>query len=192
VLIGLGLVWAVTLSWLYFSLILAGASLDVLVYTLWLKRRSAWAILWGGLSGGIPILAGSSLVMGRVDEVGLLLAFAIVCWIPSHNLTLSMLYSADYLNAGIPTFINVYGPTAVRAAVAFSTLITVLLMAAASSWLTASLLVIATLCITGLGLVGLAFIAWFGSSLRAVRALNKYSSIYMLVAMLLLSLVTLK
>jgi protoheme IX farnesyltransferase len=182
----------VTLSWLYFSLILAGASLDVLVYTLWLKRRSAWAILWGGLSGGIPLLAGSALVMGRVDAVGLLLAFAIVCWIPSHNLTLSMLYSAEYLNAGIPTFINVYGPTAVRAAVAFSTLMTVLLMVAASSWLTASLLVIAALCITGLGLVGLAFSAWLGSSLLAVRALNKYSSIYMLVAMLLLSLVTLK
>lgn len=191
-LIGLGLFWAVTLSWLYFFLILAGASLDVLVYTLWLKRRSAWSILWGGLSGGIPILAGRALMMGRVDAVGLLLALSIVCWIPSHNLTLSMLYSADYLNAGIPTFYNVYGQAAARAAVALSTLLTVLLMAASFGWLSASLLVVVALCISGLGLVGLAFHAWWGSSAQAVRALNKYSSIYMLVAMLLLSMAMLK
>ncbi len=191
-LIGLGLVWALTLSWLYFFLILAGASLDVVVYTLWLKRRSAWSILWGGLSGGMPILAGRALVMGRIDVVGLIMAFAIVCWIPSHNLTLSMLYSGDYLKAGIPTFLNVYGPTAARAAVALSTLFTVLLMATAFGWLSASIPVIAILCISGLGLVGLAFYAWWGSSEKAVRALNKYSSIYMLVAMLLLSLAMLR
>jgi protoheme IX farnesyltransferase len=140
----------------------------------------------------MPILAGRALVMGRVDAVGLILAFAIVCWIPSHNLTLSMLYSEDYLKAGIPTFLNVYGPAAARAAVALSTLFTVLLMATAFGWLSASTAVIAALCISGLGLVGLAFHAWWGASERAVRALNKYSSIYMLVSMLLLSLVMLK
>jgi protoheme IX farnesyltransferase len=106
-LIVLGLLWALSLSVLYFSLALAGAGLDVLVYTLWLKRRSAWSILWGGLSGGIPILASRALVVGRVDATGLLLAFAIVGWIPSHNLTLGMLYSEDYLNAGVPTFIRI-------------------------------------------------------------------------------------
>ena len=57
VLIILGLLWALMLSELYFTLALAGVGLDVLVYTVWLKRRSAWSILWGGLSGGIPILA---------------------------------------------------------------------------------------------------------------------------------------
>jgi protoheme IX farnesyltransferase len=106
VLIILGLAWALTLSVLYFALALAGVGLDVLVYTIWLKRRSAWSILWGGLSGGIPILASRALVISRIDATGLLMALAIVCWIPSHNLTLSMLYSEDYLNTSLyPPFL---------------------------------------------------------------------------------------
>jgi len=44
VLITLGLLWAAVLSPLYFVVGLSGASLNVLVYTLWLKRRSAWSI----------------------------------------------------------------------------------------------------------------------------------------------------
>jgi heme o synthase len=186
-LIALGLLWALTLSKLYFTLALAGTGLDVLVYTLWLKRRSAWSILWGGLSGGIPILAGRSLVVGRIDAAGLLMALAIVCWIPSHNLTLGMLYSEDYLNAGVPTFLNVYGLAAMRAAVALSSLLTVILMATAFGRLNHSLVGFAILGASGLGLVGLALFAWVRSSRQVVGLLYKYSSFYMLAAMLLLS-----
>ena len=185
-LIVLGLLWALSLSVLYFSLALAGAGLDVLVYTLWLKRRSAWSILWGGLSGGIPILASRALVVGRVDATGLLLAFAIVGWIPSHNLTLGMLYSEDYLNAGVPTFINVYGLASTRAFVALSSLLSVILMAAAFIRLDLSLPVYAILGVSSLGLVGLALYVWARSSQQAVSTLYKYSSFYMLAAMVLL------
>ncbi|MGE5124399.1 MAG: protoheme IX farnesyltransferase, partial [Acidobacteriaceae bacterium] len=87
-LITLGFLWSAILSPLYFALILAGAGLNVLVYTLWLKRRSAWSILLGGIAGGMPILAGHTLAIGRLDTLGFLLALAVVMWIPSHNLTL--------------------------------------------------------------------------------------------------------
>ena len=191
-LIFLGLLWALRLSALYFALALAGAGLDVLVYTVWLKRRSAWSIFWGGLSGGIPILAGRALVAGRLDATGLLLALAIVCWIPSHNLTLGMLHSEDYLNAGVPTFLNVYGIGTTRATVAFSSLLSVLLMAAAFVRLNLSLPVYAILGVSSLGLVGLAFFVWTRSSQQAVGTLYKYSSFYMLSAMLLLLLASIK
>jgi heme o synthase len=191
-LIVLGLLWSLSLSVLYFSLALAGAGLDVLVYTIWLKRRSAWSILWGGLSGGIPILAGRALVLGRVDTTGLLLAFAIICWIPSHNLTLGMLYSEDYINAGVPTFINVYGLATTRAFVALSSLSSAILMAAAFIRLDLSLPVYAILGVSSLGLVGLAVYVWTWSSQKAVGALYKYSSFYMLAAMVLLMLTALK
>ena len=190
-LILLGLVWSLALSRLYFALAVAGVGLDLLVYTIWLKRRSAWSILWGGLSGGIPILASRALVIGRVDLTGLLLAFAIVCWIPSHNLTLNMLYSDDFLNAGIPTFLNVYGLTTTRAAVAFSSLFSVILMGAAFVQLGLSLPVVAVLAVSSLGLVGLAVYVWARSSRQAVGILYKYSSFYMLAAMLLLLLAVL-
>ena len=51
-LIVLGLLWSLKLSWLYFILALAGIGLDVLVYTLWLKRRTAWSIFWGDSRAG--------------------------------------------------------------------------------------------------------------------------------------------
>ena len=191
-LIFLGLLWALRLSVLYFGLALAGAGLDVFVYTVWLKRRSAWSIFWGGLSGGIPILAGRALVAGRVDLTGLLLALAIVCWIPSHNLTLGMLHSEDYLNAGVPTFLNVYGLATTRATVAFSSLLSVILMAAAFVRLNPSLAIFAILGVSSLGLVGLAFFVWARSFQPAVGALYKYSSFYMLAAMLLLLLAAIK
>ena len=191
-LIAMGILWAFTLSELYGILALAGAGLDVLVYTLWLKRRSAWSIVWGGLSGGIPILAGSSLAVGRIDAAGLLLALAVVCWIPSHNLTLGMLYPADYLTAGVPTFFNVYGQAITLAAMGLSSLVTIALMAAAFIWLNLFPGVLAILAASSLGLVGLAIYAWKRSSLRVVGALYKYSSFYMLASMVLLSLAVLK
>lgn len=190
-LIALGLLWSLKLSWLYFILALAGVGLDVLVYTLWLKRRTAWSIFWGGLSGGIPILAGCSLVTGRLELGGLLLAFAIVCWIPSHNLTLSILYSDDYLNAGLPTFLNVYGLATALAVMALSSLLTVTLMAAAFGWLHLSLALLAISGTSGLGLVGLALYIWRRSARQTVRVLYKFSSFYMLAAMLLLMIGTL-
>jgi protoheme IX farnesyltransferase len=191
-LILVGLLWSLALSLPYFALALAGVGLDLLVYTIWLKRRSAWSILWGGLSGGIPILASRALVIGRVDPIGILLALAIVCWIPSHNLTLSMLYSDDYLNASIPTFLNVYGLTATRAMVAFSSLVSVTLMGAAFVRLALFLPVIAILAAGSLGLVGMALYVWARFSRQAVSVLYKYSSFYMLAAMVLLLLAVFK
>ncbi len=191
-LIILGLLWSLTLSLLYFALALSGICLDLLVYTIWLKRRSAWSILWGGFSGGIPILASRALVVGRVDLIGLLLALAIVCWIPSHNLTLSMLYSEDYLNASIPTFLNVYGLASTRATVVIASLFAVILMGTAFVRLSLPLPEIAILIVSSMGLVGLASYVWARSSRQAVAVLYKYSSFYMLAVMLLLLLGVLK
>jgi protoheme IX farnesyltransferase len=140
----------------------------------------------------MPILAGRSLAISRIDAAGLLLALAIVCWIPSHNLTLAMLYSEDYLNAGVPTFLNIYGMTATRSAVAVSSVLTVLLTAAAFDRLGFSPAVLAILGASGLGLVGMALSSLARSSRQADGALYKYSSIYMLAVMLLLSFAALK
>ncbi|MEM5775409.1 MAG: UbiA family prenyltransferase [Anaerolineaceae bacterium] len=53
-----GVGWAAGLDRLFGLLIFLGVFFDVVVYTLWLKRRTAWSIVWGGLAGGMPVLAG--------------------------------------------------------------------------------------------------------------------------------------
>ena len=71
-----GVAWALALSPLYGLVVFAGLFCDVVVYTLWLKRRTAWSIVWGGIAGGMPILAGRVLgtwahrAHGRAAESG--------------------------------------------------------------------------------------------------------------------------
>jgi protoheme IX farnesyltransferase len=186
VLIAIGLLWAARLSAMYFALVLAGAVLNLVVYTVWLKRRSAWSILVGGIAGGMPIMAGRVLAIGQIDFLGLLLSLIIVCWIPSHNLTLANLYSSDYINAGIPTFINVYGTKITLFVIALSSLLTAFLMVAAYTWLDAGVLYLFLSIAGGVGLALFALSAWLKTLPSRISLLYKVSSIYMLVSMLLL------
>jgi protoheme IX farnesyltransferase len=187
-LIVLGLIWSATLTILYFAIILAGVGLNVLVYTLWLKRRSAWSILWGGVAGSMPILAGRVLAIGHIDLLGVLLALIIVCWIPSHNLTLGTLYSADYRNAGVPTFMNKYGMAATYFMMTLSNLLVALLIMVVCAQLGLSVSSLAFLFAASLGLVSLGVLVWLNPSQKLISVLYKYSSLYMLASMLLLSL----
>ena len=47
--------------------------------TIWLKRRTCWGIVWGGISGGMPILAGRALGLGSIDWIGILLSRLAFC-----------------------------------------------------------------------------------------------------------------
>ena len=186
ILITLGLLWSAALSLLYFAVVLSGAALNVLVYTLWLKRRTAWSILGGGIAGAMPILAGRVLASGHFDVLGLLLGWFIVCWIPSHNLTLTTLYSTDYLTAGVPTFLTVYGLKVTRGLVTLSSLFSALIMTATILWLRSPIPMLSLLVAASLGWVGIAAFQWLKPSQKLDNVLYKYSSWYMLLSMLLL------
>ncbi|MFN2215417.1 MAG: protoheme IX farnesyltransferase [Anaerolineales bacterium] len=186
ILILVGIIWSFFLSKIYFYLALAGIFLDLIVYTYWLKRQTAWSVLWGGFSGGIPILAGSALAIGRVDLVGIVLCLAIVTWIPSHNLTLGILNAKDYLNAGVPTFINTYGRTFTQVVIILSTLVEVVLLALGFAWLGFSPVILGILVLFGIAITSVALLAWRNPSPLMILKNYKYSSIYMLAVMLLL------
>jgi len=119
--IGLGI--AFYLSVLYGLIIFAGLFIDFVIYTVWLKRISAWSILWGGISGGMPILAGRALGTGTIDLEGILLAASILFWIPTHIMTFNIRHFEDYNNAKIPTFASKYGFKNTRLIIALSTIL---------------------------------------------------------------------
>jgi protoheme IX farnesyltransferase len=183
----LGVGWSLWLSPLFAALVLAGLFCEVVVYTVWLKRRTAWSILWGGLAGAMPILAGRALATGRVDEIGLLLAMAVLFWIPTHNLTLSMLYLEDYRRAGVPAFPAVYGLQATQGTIAISSLLSALAMSTAFIWMGLPAPILYLSMILGAGLVFFSLLAWFPSDDRRNTVLFKYASIYMLCCMVLLA-----
>ncbi len=119
----LGLSLAFYLSFLYAIVILTGVFIDFVIYTVWLKRISAWSILWGGISGGMPILAGRVLGMGEIDLIGILLAASILFWIPTHIMTFNIRHFEDYNNAEIPTFASKYGFTNTRLVITISAIL---------------------------------------------------------------------
>jgi len=184
----LGVGWAVVLRPLYGLIVFAGLFFDVVIYTLWLKRRTPWAIVWGGISGGMPVLAGRVLGLGSIDWVGALLALSILFWIPTHILTFAMRYDADYRRANVPTLASAYGFPAARWVVAASSILAALSIGLAGVLIGMEWGFVRLLAVLSAGLLLLAVASVFKPAERLNFGLFKYASLYMLSAMVLLSL----
>lgn len=182
--LGVGL--AVVMDVWYGLVIFAGLFFDVVIYTIWLKRRTCWSIVWGGISGGMPILAGRVLGVGGLDAVGVILSLGILLWIPTHILTFSMRYFDDYQAAGVPTFPSQYGFSFTRAVIAISSILAALAMGVAAWGIGMEWGFLRLLGVLSIGLLGLAFSMIFRPSERVNFGLFKYASVYMLAAMLLM------
>jgi heme o synthase len=78
------------------------------VYT-WLKKRTAFAVVPGALTGAIPVLMGWTAAGGYLfHPLPLFLAFFIFLWQVPHFWFLALLYEEDYRNAGFPTLSNLF------------------------------------------------------------------------------------
>jgi protoheme IX farnesyltransferase len=107
-------------------LALAGFLGYVLVYTVWLKRRTPQNIVIGGAAGAVPPLVGWSAVTGHVDPAALYLFAIVFYWTPPHFWALSLLMKDDYARVGVPMMPVVRGETETRRQIL---LYTVLLLA---------------------------------------------------------------
>ena len=188
ILSALGLLWAFSLSYLFGLVVFAGLFIDVIIYTIWLKRRSAWSIIWGGISGGMPVLAGRVLGIGHVDYLGVLLAVAILCWIPTHILTFNMRYSDDYKAAGIPTIPSKYGIKVTHRIIIISSLGAALAFGLSALLLGLDWGYLRLLAVLTTGIIGLAIISFFRPSDKIYVGLFKFASIFMLSAMIAVAL----
>lgn len=186
---GLGIAWAFTIDILYGWVVLAGLFLDAIIYTVLLKRKTAYSIIYGGLAGGMPILAGRTLGVGEIDLLGILLALAIVLWIPTHIMTFSIKYADEYENANIPTFPSTYGIDITRKVIAWSTVLASLAMIVSAYLVEVQGYYLICLILFSLGLVGLATLTVVRKSLKLNYRLFKAASVYMLGSMLIFILV---
>jgi protoheme IX farnesyltransferase len=97
----------------------------VVVYTLWLKRRTPQNIVIGGLSGALPPAIGWASVTGDLSLAPLLLVAIIFMWTPPHFWALSLWRSQDYANAGVPMLPVVSGKPHTRFQILLYTLVLV-------------------------------------------------------------------
>jgi len=181
-----GIGWALLLDPLYGVIVFAGLFFDVVVYTIWLKRRTAWSIVWGGISGGMPVLAGRVLGAGQVDWVGITLALGVLFWIPTHILTFSIRYHDDYQKAKVPTFPSTYSFQTTRLIIAISSVLATITFGAAAYGVGLTWGFLRLLAVLSAGLFVLAVQSLRSPSERITFGLFKYASLYMLSAMLLM------
>lgn len=87
-----------------------GAFTYGIVYTVWLKRRSTWNIVVGGLAGSFAVLAGAAAVDPSPQIIPMVLAVVLFLWTPPHFWSLAAAKSDDYARAGIP-MLPVVAPT---------------------------------------------------------------------------------
>jgi protoheme IX farnesyltransferase len=86
----------------------------VVIYTIWLKRRTPQNIVIGGAAGAFPPLIGWAAVTGTVDILPLLLFGIIFFWTPPHFWSLSLYACKDYGRAGVPMLPNIAGARETR------------------------------------------------------------------------------
>jgi protoheme IX farnesyltransferase len=173
---------------LRFGIVVAlGFVFDLLVYTAWLKRRTPFSIVLGGVSGGMPVLAGRVLALGRGDVTGVLLASSVLLWIPSHFLTLTLRYADDYHRAGVPVWPNVYGRRSTQFFIAVANLLNVLVLMACALLLRVHMAVFVLLLGMSVGMLVLASFQLVAPTDKRNWILFKVASLYMLASSLLLT-----
>ena len=95
------------------------------IYTIWLKRKSIWNIVIGGLAGSFATLAGSAAVDPSLSPAAVILAVILFLWTPPHFWSLAMAIGEDYKKAKIPMLPNIVEHSTTSYIIFFHTIILV-------------------------------------------------------------------
>ncbi|WP_404710652.1 heme o synthase [Sphingomonas sp. MMS24-J13] len=156
----------------------------VLVYTVWLKRRTPQNIVIGGAAGAFPPLIGWAAATGQISLLPVLLFALVFLWTPPHFWALSLFVRSDYAAAGVPMLPVVAGAGATRRQVFLYSL--PMAAAAILPWplgLTNILYGVASILLSGWFVLLAARVARSReadqAAMKAERALFKYSVLYL-------------
>ena len=107
---------SLALSWRFLSttatfLLLGAVASYTVLYTLYLKRRSPYGTVPGGIPGALPVLIGYAAIEPRLGADGILLFLLMLLWQPPHFWALALKYQEDYRSAGFPVMPVALGET---------------------------------------------------------------------------------
>lgn len=109
-------------NWVAAAILAASILFYVLVYTVWLKRRTPQNIVIGGAAGAFPPMIGWAAATGDIGLLPVLLFGIVFLWTPPHFWALALFVKTDYANAGVPMLPVVAGERTTRHHVFFYTL----------------------------------------------------------------------
>src|SRR5262247_4919107 len=116
-------VLALLVSWTAGALLAFTIFFYVVIYTVWLKRRTPQNIVIGGAAGALPPMIGWAAVTGNVSLESFLLFLIIFLWTPPHFWALSLLRADDYARAQVPMLPVVAGARETRRQIVLYSLI---------------------------------------------------------------------
>jgi protoheme IX farnesyltransferase len=91
-----------TVNWVAAALLAFTIAFYILVYTMWLKRRTPQNIVIGGAAGAFPPMIGWAAATGSVGIESIVLFLIIFMWTPPHFWALALFRMRDYERAGVP------------------------------------------------------------------------------------------
>lgn len=162
------------------ALLLAGTiAFYVLIYTMWLKRRTPQNIVIGGASGALPPVIGWAAVTGGVSLEPIILFAIIFMWTPPHFWALSLFRQEDYRRAGVPMLPIVAGEAETRKQILiYSVLLAPLALLPVglgmAGWVYGSIAAA-----TGVIFVWFAYRLWRDMTEKAARSLFSFSILYL-------------
>lgn len=120
--LGFGIVMSVAAVWLLLvasnwvaaSLLAFTIFFYLVIYTIWLKRRTPQNIVIGGAAGAFPPMVAYAAVTGTITVDSLVLFLIIFFWTPPHFWALALYKQTDYGRVGIPMMPNVKGAPRTR------------------------------------------------------------------------------
>jgi heme o synthase len=101
-------------NWVAAALLAFTIFFYVVIYTMWLKRRTPQNIVIGGAAGAFPPMIGWAAVTGDVSLASISLFLLIFMWTPPHFWALSLFREGDYAKAGVPMMPVVAGQRATK------------------------------------------------------------------------------
>jgi protoheme IX farnesyltransferase len=104
----------IAVNWMAAGLLAFTIFFYIVVYTMWLKRRTPQNIVIGGAAGAFPPMIGWAAVTGDIGLAPISLFLLVFMWTPPHFWALSLFREIDYAKAGIPMMPVVAGQRATR------------------------------------------------------------------------------
>ena len=177
--VGAVLVMGLAINWVSAELLGLTISFYVVVYTIWLKRRTPQNIVIGGAAGAFPPMIGWAAASGDIGWGAIALFAIIFFWTPPHFWALSLYRMDDYAAAGVPMLPVVSGPRETKRQILLYTL--VLWPATGAPWLlgVAGNLYGAGALLLSAMFTGTAIQVWRNDSDRTARRMFTFSLLYL-------------
>ncbi len=166
-------------NWLAASLLALTVAFYIVVYTMWLKRRTPQNIVIGGAAGALPPMIGWAAVTGDLSLMPVILFAIIFFWTPPHFWALALFRSKDYAAAGVPMLPVTSGDVVTRRHILIYTLILLPItwlpmLLGSSGWLYG---LVATA--LGIGFLFHAIRLWWDGSHRSATKTFRFSIFYL-------------